>query len=137
MADVIELWVADLLETWNSHDIERIASFYAPDYIGEDVGQAQKQHGPQERSRVLASYVHAFPDLHFSGESIIQDNRVALVWSMTGTHHGTLMRIPATGRRINVRGVSLLTIEDGKVIRGLTIWDTAGLLRALGLLPEL
>ena len=137
MAEVIELWVADLLETWNSHDIERIAAFYAPDYVGEDVGQAQQQHGPHERCRVLASYVQAFPDLHFSGESIIQDNRVALVWSMTGTHHGTLMRIPATGRRINVRGVSLLTIEDGKVTRGLNIWDTAGLLRALGLLPEL
>jgi steroid delta-isomerase-like uncharacterized protein len=137
MADVIELWVADLLETWNSHDIERMAAFYAPDYVGEDVGQAQLQHGPYERCRVLASYVQAFPDLHFSGESIIQDNRVALVWSMTGTHRGTLMRIPATGRRINVRGVSLLTVENGKVIRGLNIWDTAGLLRALGLLPEL
>ena len=47
------------------------------------------------------------------------------------------MRIPPTGREVAVRGVSILTIADGKVTHGETIWDTAGLLRALGLLPEL
>ena len=56
---------------------------------------------------------------------------------MRGTHHGTLMRIPPTGRQVAMRGVSILTIAEGKVTHGETIWDTAGLLRALGLLPEL
>lgn len=130
-------FVAELLAAWNSHDVERVESFYAGDYFGEDVGQARAQHGPQERSRVLASYIRAFPDLHFTGETIVDGNQAALAWTMTGTHHGTLMRIPPTGRRICVRGVSLLRIEDGKVTHGLNIWDTAGLLRALGLLPEL
>lgn len=129
--------VAELLAAWNSHNIERMETFYAPDYVGEDVGQARPQHGPQERSRVLASYIRAFPDLHFTGETIVENNRAALAWTMTGTHRGTLMHIPPTGRRICVRGVSLLTIEDGRVTHGSTIWDTAGLLRALGLLPEL
>ena len=36
-----------------------------------------------------------------------------------------------------MRGVSALTLRDGKVIRGLYIWDVAGLLRNIGLLPEL
>ena len=27
--------------------------------------------------------------------------------------------------------------EDGKVVRGLYIWDVAGLLRSIGLLPDL
>jgi len=137
MADGTERLVADLLDAWNSHDIAHVAKFYAPDYLGEDVGQAKLQHGPEERCQVLASYVRAFPDLHFAGETIIQDQRVALSWRMTGTHHGPLMRIPPTGRGVNVRGVSLLTIKGGKVTHGLNIWDTAGLLRALGLLPEL
>ncbi|HEX6291560.1 MAG TPA: ester cyclase [Herpetosiphonaceae bacterium] len=137
MERAIEVLVADLLAAWNSHDVERVATFYAPDYLGEDVGQGQPQHGPQGRIRVLTSYIRAFPDLHFTGEAIVQDSRAALSWTMTGTHHGTLMRIPPTGRRIRVQGVSLLTIEDGKVTHGLNVWDTAGLLRALGLLPEL
>jgi hypothetical protein len=47
------------------------------------------------------------------------------------------MRIPPTGRSIAVRGTSVLTVESGKIIRGLYVWDVAGLLRSIGLLPEL
>jgi ketosteroid isomerase-like protein len=99
--------VKDLLDAWNAHDVERAASFYAPDYVGEDVGQAAPQRGAHQRVHVLAAFTRAFPD------------------------------IPPTGREIEVRGVSLLTVEDGKITHGLNVWDTAGLLRALRLLPEL
>jgi predicted ester cyclase len=56
---------------------------------------------------------------------------------MSGTQRGAFMGIPATGRFVEVRGVSILTIENGLIARGTNIWDTAGLLRALHLLPEL
>ena len=48
--------VRDLLEAWNDHDVERIKTFYAPDYEGVDVGQAAKGatgRGPA-REEVLA-----------------------------------------------------------------------------------
>lgn len=129
--------VMDLLDAWNAHDVERAASFYAPDYVGEDVGQAAAQRGAHERVHVLAAFTRAFPDLRFTGETIVEGRRAALLWTMRGTHRGPIMNIPPTGRQIEVRGVSLLTIEDGKITRGLNVWDTAGLLRALKLLPEL
>jgi hypothetical protein len=47
------------------------------------------------------------------------------------------MHIPPTGRFATVRGVSILTFMDGKIYRGQYMWDVAGLLRAIGLLPEL
>ncbi len=130
--------VRDLLEAWNAHDIERIKTFYAPEYEGVDVGQAGPQRGPQGVSRNVERYLQAFPDLRFVEEDIVvQGNRAVLVWTASGTHGGRLMNIPPTGRKIAVHGASLLTIEDGKVSRGLYIWDVAGLLRAIGLLPEL
>jgi steroid delta-isomerase-like uncharacterized protein len=129
--------VMDLLAAWNDHDVERAATFYAPHYEGCDVGQSQPQRGSHERTRVLASYIRAFPDLRFTGETLVDGERVALIWTMRGAHHGRLMNIPPTGRTVEIRGVSVLTIENGKITRGLTIWDTAGLLRALHLLPEL
>ena len=130
--------VRDLLEAWNAHDLERIKTFYAPEYEGVDVGQAEPQRGPQGVSRLVKRYLQAFPDLHFVEEDIVvQDNRAVLVWKAHGTHGGELMRIPPTGRDIVVRGTSVLTVENGKVTRGLYIWDVAGLLRSIGLLPEL
>jgi steroid delta-isomerase-like uncharacterized protein len=94
--------------------------------------------GPQGMHQTLARYWRAFPDLRFTvEETVVQGNRIAQIWTARGTHWGPLMNIPPTGRRIEVRGVSLLTIEGGKVRQGLYIWDVAGLLRAIGLLPEL
>jgi predicted ester cyclase len=59
------------------------------------------------------------------------------VWTARGTHRGSVMNIPPTGRAINVRGVSVLTIENAQVKNAIYIWDVAGLLRNIGLLPEL
>jgi len=130
--------VRDLLEAWNAHDIERIETFYAPEYEGVDVGQAKPQRGPQGASWLMKRYLQAFPDLRFVNEDVVvQGDRAVLVWTAHGTHGGKLMHIPPTGRRISVRGISVLTIEDGKITRGFYVWDAAGLLRSIGLLPEL
>ena len=130
--------VRNLLEAWNAHDVERIKTFYAPEYEGVDVGQAEPQHGSQGVSRLVKRYLQAFPDLYFVDDDVVvQGNQAVLVWTAHGTHGGELMRIPPTGRDITVRGTSVLTVENGKVTRGLYIWDVAGLLRSIGLLPEL
>lgn len=129
---------ADLLEAWNAHDIARIEALYAPEYEGFDVGQAEPQYGRLDVIRSVESYLRAFPDLRFVEDAVVvQGNRAALVWTAYGTHEGTLMRIPPTGRVVAVRGTSVLTVERGKITRGLHIWDVAGLLRSIGLLPEL
>jgi steroid delta-isomerase-like uncharacterized protein len=129
--------VGQLLDAWNTHDADRAATFYAPDYLGFDIAYAAPQRGPQDVRRNLMRYLEAFPDLHFTGTTIVQDNRAVLIWTAHGTHLGTLLHIPPTGRQITVQGVSILTIVGAQITRGEFIWDLAGLLRALRLLPEL
>jgi steroid delta-isomerase-like uncharacterized protein len=130
--------VEDLLDAWNAHDTGRITTFYAPEYEGVDVGEAEPQRGPQAISRSVDRYLRAFPDLRFVEEDVVvQGDRAVVVWTAHGTHEGKLMHIPPTGRKIAVRGISVLTIENEKITRGLYVWDAAGLLRAIGLLPEL
>ena len=138
MAIETRQFVGDLLDAWNAHNVERIRSFYAPEYEGVDVGQAEPQLGPQGIHQTALRLLQAFPDLRFvEEETVVQDDRAVLVWTAHGTHKGKLMRIPPTEREVVVRGTSLLTVENGKIVRGLYIWDVAGLLRSLGLLPEL
>lgn len=130
--------VRELLQAWNAHDIDRAVTYYSADYEGVDVAQAAPQRGPEGIRDMLSLYMRAFPDLHFTEEAtIVQGEQVAMFWTAQGTHQGALMNIPPTGRSIQVRGVSLLTLSDGKVARALYIWDVAGLLRGIGLLPEL
>jgi steroid delta-isomerase-like uncharacterized protein len=138
MSQAISQLLTQLLEAWNAHDLERAAELYASDYEGIDVGEARPQHGRQAVRETLERYFADFPDLHFTAEdTIIQDNRVAVIWSAQGTHRGRLMNIPPTGRNVTVRGITILTIEDNQAKRGIFMWDVAGLLRSIGLLPEL
>jgi steroid delta-isomerase-like uncharacterized protein len=131
-------FVEDLLDAWNDHDTGRIESFYATECEGVDVGQVEPERGPQGISRSVDRYLRAFPDLSFVEEDlVVEGDRAVLVWRAHGTHGGKLMSIPPTGREVSVRGVSVLTVENEKITRGLYVWDVAGLLRTIGLLPEL
>lgn len=134
----LEHLMSEVLSAWNVHDVEHAITFYALDYEGIDVAEAQPQHGPDGIGRTMARYLQAFPDLLFKEEAtLIEGDRIAIVWTAEGTHQGKLMNIPPTGRRIKVRGTSLLTVVDAKIVRALCIWDVAGLLRGIGLLPDL
>jgi steroid delta-isomerase-like uncharacterized protein len=125
-------------EAWNSHDMEKVLSFYSPEYVGDDVGQASLLRGHEGLRLMLETYWHAFPDLQFTvTDAVIQGSRVAIVWVAEGTHQGPIMNIPPTRHKVEVRGVSIIDVEDGHVVRGQYVWDLAGMLRHMGLLPEL
>ncbi len=90
--------VTDLIEAWNAHDLDRIVSFYSPEYEGIDVAYAVPRRGWEDIRQTMALYLQAFPDLHVTLESlVVQDNRAALAWIGRGTHQGRLMNIPPTG----------------------------------------
>ena len=125
-------------QAWNSHDIEKVLRFYSPDYIADDVGLASVLRGHAGLREMLQTYWRAFPDLEIAvTDMVIEGSRVVSAWVAAGTHQGTIMNIPPTGHKVQVRGVSIIDVEDGLIVRGQYIWDLAGMLRHMGLLPEL
>lgn len=130
--------ITNIISAWNAHDPDQATQYYTADYLGLDVSQAEPQRGLDGLRRAMANYFHAFPDIRFTQDTlIIQGNVMALAWTARGTHRGRLMNIPATGRPVEIQGVSLLTVANGQVKEASYIWDVAGMLRSIGLLPEL
>jgi steroid delta-isomerase-like uncharacterized protein len=126
------------VEAVNRHDVDQLVQLYSAGYSGVDVGQAREVKGRSSLHETVSLYLEAFPDLELQEEDIVSEgNRVVLRWIARGTQQGTIMNIPPSGRRVEVRGVSTMTIENGEVIATETVWDVAGMLRSLGLLPEL
>jgi steroid delta-isomerase-like uncharacterized protein len=129
---------AELIAAWNSHDPDRVAALYAADFVGLDIAQPEPQVGSEGIRRCLAGSFQAFPDLRISADAtVIDHSQMVLVWTARGTQQGTLMHIPPTGRAVQVQGMTLFTIQDGQIARSQSVWDLAGMLRAIGLLPEL
>jgi steroid delta-isomerase-like uncharacterized protein len=125
-------------EAWNSHDMKKVIRFYAPSYIGEDIGLPSPLRGQAAMRTMLEKYWRAFPDLKFNIlRTLVDGSTIAILWIGEGTHEGTIMNIPPTGHKVQVRGVSILEVQDDLVVSGQYIWDMAGMLRHMGLLPEL
>lgn len=128
----------ELARALNAHDLERIQALHTEDFAGYDTGRPTPIVGALE---IRAIFMHAFiglPDFHVHVADFIADGpRVAARWRVEATHKGTLLNIPATNRRVSFEGYSTLSVQGEQVKSSHTLWDMAGLLRQVGLLPAL
>ncbi|MGF1478138.1 MAG: ester cyclase [Cyanophyceae cyanobacterium] len=64
-----------------------------------------------------ASLFQGFPDIQQTVEDVIAEgNRVVFRATLKGTHTGEFMGIPPTGKQVNVNGINLLRISQGKIV---------------------
>ncbi|MEO8609720.1 MAG: ester cyclase [Chloroflexota bacterium] len=78
----------------------------------------------------------AFPDLHFEIHDLLAEGDVVSFRStMTGTHLGLFQGAPPTGKKIAVPHMHFVQMVDGKGVALWHLWDTAGLMGQLGVVP--
>src|SRR5262245_35367000 len=125
-----------LVDAWNSLDPERVLSLLADEHVYEDVTFGAVNRSPAETRRFFEGAYAAFPDIQFDATaSVVGAERGALEWTMTGTHRGDMPGLPATGKPFRVRGATVFEIAGGKISGVHDYWDSATLLRQLGLMP--
>ena len=108
------------------------------DAILEEIATAEGI-GPtqQATSRVRT----AFPDYQITiKEQVAEDDKVATVWRLEGTHQGVwespMGPVAPTGKRVTYTGTTTLRVQDGKIAQVIgTNWDHLGILQQLGALP--
>jgi predicted ester cyclase len=124
------------VDNLNQGDLPASLLFTAPDALfnGEPFGR----DGDARRAQMLAQ---AFPDQHYHiDELIAEGNTMVARWRMTATHLGDLngptLTIPATGRSLDIWGLSMYRMHDGMAVE---IWerlDMQEFLSQLGALPS-
>ena len=78
----------------------------------------------------------AFPDLRITIEDEFgEGNKVGTRGSMTGTHRGEFMGIPATNKSVKVAYIDLWRVENGKFVENWVQMDMLGLMQQLGVVP--
>src|ERR1043166_6231450 len=127
-----------IIYTWNTKIDEKIIQLYSPDYEGEDLTGSKKRSGTEGVRDWLNSVLHAFPNIHYTLiDHVDSGERLVLHWLAEGNHHGSFLKIPASGKQVKINGISILKIENGKIREGRLFWDLAGVLRQIGLLPQM
>lgn len=84
----------------------------------------------------MATVRTAFPDFRVETDELIEaGDKVVSRWTVTGTHKGEYMGIPATGKRVNVTGMTLQRFEDGKIAEDWWAYDLLGFMQQVGAIP--
>jgi steroid delta-isomerase-like uncharacterized protein len=95
------------------------------------------QHGLAGHTAVVRLFRSAFPDLEWRIDDLIAEgDKVVARTTMRGTHRGELFGIPPTGKRVEMTGVHVVRIADGKIAEHWGNNDDLGMMRQLGVIPE-
>jgi steroid delta-isomerase-like uncharacterized protein len=110
---------------------EKYESLHSPDLVvhgsTRDVGRAEDRESTQ-------GWRQAFPDLRITIDKIIAEgDLVAVRFIGEGTNTGASDRLPATGKRVRIPGMSIFRIVDGKIVEEWTSFDQLDFMRQLGL----
>jgi steroid delta-isomerase-like uncharacterized protein len=124
------------LGSFAARDADAVAANAHEDCV-DDVVAIRPLNGREEIRAFYAEMFRAFPDFDIRAERIISDDSGAAVrWVATGTFTGAPFEgIRPTGKRIELRGVDYMEIDNGMIRRNTIFYDGAGFARAIGMLP--
>lgn len=122
------------LEALNRQDVEGVMAFYTEDIVFEDVSLPEPLKGAEAMREFMKGMYASFPDLHVELRSLFGEERiVAAEYDLIGTHKGELDGNPPTGKTFRIRALSVYEYDGRLFTRETFYWDSASMLRQLGL----
>ncbi len=135
MAFNIEEMLKDENAAWNTHDVEKIATFYTDDCVKEDLAVGAATRGKEEMKALIHRAFIAIPNMTIELQTTFNSgNWAASEWLMSGTYSSNFPGMPpATGKPFSVRGATIMELRNGKISRTSDYWNYASFLQQVGL----
>ncbi|MFJ9808525.1 ester cyclase [Streptomyces sp. NPDC101158] len=130
-----------LTEAVTHGDLKAIADLYAEDAVAltPDEGEIRGREAIVEYWRTMTTSI---PDATFTYRHRFETGDTAIDEGIfTGKNTGPIPlpdgeTLPATGRTVNIRGIDLAQVQDGRITSYRLYFDQMEFLDQLGLLPE-
>jgi steroid delta-isomerase-like uncharacterized protein len=127
-----------LEEAFNRGDATALHETVAPGCVVHDPLFVEPITGTDGRARYIQTYRAAFSSPRCTiRELLAEGNTVVARWEMHGLHNGPLAGIAPTGRQVTLHGVDVFHLAEGKIVESWSSFDTLGLVRQLGMEPEI
>jgi predicted ester cyclase len=87
------------------------------EFVDEDVLVNDTRQTLDEYVAGLRAVVDAFPDYHWDLRQLLVDGDwLSAHLTGTGTHTGTFLGVPATGREVRVRELAMYRVDSGRIV---------------------
>ena len=122
-------------EVFNAGNFALIDELFAPNFVDHDPSNTLP--GLEGVRQLVSMYRRgAFPDLHLTIEDeITGGDRIVTRFTGRGTHKGSLMGIPPTGKRVTITAIDILRFENGRIVEHWGNQDLLGMIQQLGVIP--
>lgn len=120
---------------WVSGEESAIDALFAADYVYHTA--ALGTHGDLMRIKRVARRYRAAPSAAKIEDQIAEMDRVVSLWTGILTHSFSFLGVPATGKRVDTRGIVISRIAGGKVAEEWYHDDFYSVLRQLGAAPPI
>jgi predicted ester cyclase len=120
---------------YNHGTAEDATEIFAPDFVAympsrPPMDRATFEHYVAGTAVVFPGYTYEIHDQIAQGDLVV--NRIT--WR--GIHGGELAGIPPTGRPLELRGINMFKVKDGRVVAQWAELDIFGLLQQIGAIPS-
>lgn len=109
------------------------------DYFDQDVTAVATSAGDvvglENFKNYYNNYLTGFSDAEFTIiDAFGQGNKIVKHWNFKGTHDGNFFGVPATGKYVDVSGVTLVKMKSGKIAAEQDFMDLLDFYTQLGLM---
>ena len=118
-------------------NLDAADEIFDPNYVSYEPTSGETR-GIEGAKRFAATFREAFPDLECTIEDMVAEgDKVVMRFRGDGTHRGDTEAFGlATGRRMEMTGITIKRLSGGKIAEAWTNFDALGMMRQLGLIPE-
>ncbi len=130
-----EALARSFIDAWSKHDVDKIISLFVDDCLYEEVASGRKFTSKKAIAGYAKSTLSGVPDTDIETVSVIASDHLAMVewiWKGTNTVGWPSMGIPATNKYFEVRGTSVMNIENKLIKRNSDYWDWNTFMKGIG-----
>ena len=123
-------------EVWNKRRLELVDEIISPSHALHDPNLTGSAVGPEAYKRLVSRWVAGISDLRFTLEDMVGENeKLAVAWTISGTHKGEFMGVPPTNKKVTVDGITIHHFVNAKIMDSYASWDARGMMQQLGVVP--
>ena len=120
---------------FNEHRLDAVDTYATRNFVDHDPPQGY-QGTLEGFKQWTGEFLAAFPDCRCEIDDVIAEGDKAVARSrLIGTNTGPFMGMPATGKTIEVEGIDIVRVENGRMAEHWGVYDAASMMQQLGMMP--
>ena len=123
------------IETLNTQDIDQFVSLFSEDAVYDEICSGRKYTGREGIHTYIQSTLSGIPDSKFIIVAVIANEEMATVewvWEGTNSVGWPAMNIAPTDKSFSIKGISIMTIENERIVKNNDYWDWNSFMKGIG-----